>query len=87
MPDLTPAERQKRKDELLLELGEIHYAWVDTHKDNIDFNPGRDTNPHAGKMAETSDYSFHSLDRSATADQEEDFAKRTAHILEELKTL
>ena len=84
MAELTPEERQRRKDELLAELGEIHYAWVDDHKDAIDYNPGRDSKPHNGK---DSDYSLHALDRSATPEQEDDFARRTAHILEELKTL
>jgi hypothetical protein len=84
MPDLTPAQRAQRKNELLAELGDIHYQWVDDHKDNIDFQPERDSKPHNGTE---SDYSLHSLDRSATADQEEDFARRTQHILDELATL
>lgn len=54
------------------------------HKDNIDFNPERASIPHNGKA---SDYSLHSLDRSATAEQEDDFARRTQHILDELATL
>jgi hypothetical protein len=84
MADLTPEQRQQRKNELLAELGEIHYAWVDDHKDAIDYNPERDSKPHNGK---DSDYSLHSLDRSATPDQEDDFARRTQHILEELRSL
>ncbi|MET3934858.1 hypothetical protein [Arthrobacter sp. OAP107] len=55
-----------------------------THQDNIDFQPERDSNPDDG---ETSDYNLHALDRSATADQEADFARRTQHILDELATL
>lgn len=84
MPDMTPVERSRRKSQLLEELGNIHYGWVDTHKDNIDFQPARDSEPHDGTE---SDYALHSLDRSATAAQEEDWARRTAHILEELKSL
>lgn len=81
---MTPAQRQQRKNELLAELGDIQYEWVMAHKDNIDFNPERDSNPHNRK---DSDYSLHSLDRSATAEQEDDFARRTQHILDELATL
>jgi hypothetical protein len=84
MPDLTPEQRAQRKNELLAELGDIHYEWVMAHQDNIDYNPERDSNPHDG---ETSDYNEHSLDRSATAEQEEDFQRRTQHILDELATL
>lgn len=84
MPDMTPEQRQQRKNELLAELGDIHYQWVDDHKDNVDYNPERDSKPHNG---EDSDYNIHALDRSATAEQEADFARRTQHILDELATL
>lgn len=52
--------------------------------DNIDFQPEGDSNPHDGQE---SDYGEHSLDRSATVEQEEDFQRRTQHILDELRQL
>lgn len=81
---MTPQEKQAEKSRLLNELGNIHHGWVQDHKDNIDFQPERDSKPHNGT---DSDYSLHSLDRSATAAQEDDFAKRTEHILEQLRAL
>ncbi|WP_159619435.1 hypothetical protein [Arthrobacter zhaoguopingii] len=84
MTPLTPEQRGARRAELLWELGEIHAAWIERHKDNVDFQPERDSNPHDGQ---TSDYNLHALDRSATAEQEADFARATRHILDELKAL
>lgn len=81
---LTSEERRAEKTRLLNELGNIHHAWVADHKDAIDFQPERDSKPHNGT---DSDYALHSLDRSATAAQEDDFQQRTAHILEQLKAL
>lgn len=84
MANLSDSQKASKRAELMRELGEIHYAWVDDHKGNIDYQPDRDSKPHNGK---DSDYSLHSLDRSASAAQEDDFSKRTAHILEQLKAL